>query len=142
MKFFPRRLVNSCCLGLAVLSLTFIFAAEAQDAEQCARCHPAESRVFRESPMGNSIARPGALGSGRIAPESSGTVITVEQRDGRMVHRLTRGLTAEYPVAYQIGANRIGYSYLVLIGSYFFESPASWYRAHGLGSVARICTQG
>jgi hypothetical protein len=62
----------------------------------------------------------------------SGSVITIEQRGRQMVHILAeRGLTAEYPVAYQIGSGKIGYTYLVQIGSYLFESPASWYRSHG-----------
>jgi len=68
---------------------------------------------------------------GRITHELSGSVITVEQRDRRMIHLLVQRLTAEYPIAYQIGARRVGYSYLVQIGNYLFESPASWYRSHG-----------
>ena len=49
-----------------------------------------------------------------------------------MVHTLTdNGLTAEYPVAYQIGAGKVGYTYIVKIGEYLFESPASWYKQHG-----------
>jgi hypothetical protein len=81
--------------------------------------------------MGNSIGPPVALPGGRITHELSGSVITVEQRDRQMVHLLAQRLTAEYPIAYQIGAGRVGYSYIVPIGSYFFESPASWYRSHG-----------
>ena len=49
-----------------------------------------------------------------------------------MIHSLsTNGLTAEFPVAYQIGAGKIGYTYMVRIGDYLYESPASWYRQHG-----------
>jgi hypothetical protein len=81
--------------------------------------------------MGNSIGPPVALPGGRITHELSGSVITVEQRDRQMIHLLVQRLTAEYPIAYQIGAGRVGYSYIVQIGSYLFESPASWYRSHG-----------
>jgi tetratricopeptide (TPR) repeat protein len=49
-----------------------------------------------------------------------------------MVHTLKEnGQTAEYPIAYQIGAGKVGYTYIVQIGEYLFESPASWYRQHG-----------
>ncbi len=49
-----------------------------------------------------------------------------------MIHTLTaNGITAEYPVAYQIGAGKVGYTYIVRIGEYLFESPASWYRQNG-----------
>lgn len=49
-----------------------------------------------------------------------------------MVHRLTDdGFVAEFPVDYQIGAGLAGFSYLVRIGDYVFESPASWYNNHG-----------
>ena len=118
-------------LRLVLAAGCAVCAVGAQDADQCARCHAAESRAYRQSPMGKSIGQPAAAGAGKITQASTGSVITIEQRDGRMFHRLASGLTAEYPIAYQIGANRIGYSYLVQIGSYFFESPASWYRSHG-----------
>jgi predicted CXXCH cytochrome family protein len=82
--------------------------------------------------MGNSMAPPAALAGARITHDLSGSVITIEQRGPQMVHTLTEhGLTAEYPVAYQIGSGKIGYTYLVRIGDYLFESPASWYRSHG-----------
>ncbi len=71
------------------------------------------------------------LPGGRITHELSRSVITIEQRDRQMIHLLAQRLTAEYPIAYQIGAARVGYSYIVQIGSYLFESPASWYRSHG-----------
>ncbi len=49
-----------------------------------------------------------------------------------MIHSLSaNGLEAEYPAAYQIGAGKIGYTYIVRIGDYLYESPASWYRQHG-----------
>ena len=81
--------------------------------------------------MGNSIAVPAVLPPGRIAHDLTGSVITVEQRGRPRIRLQGEGFTAEYPVAYQIGANRVGYTYLVEIGSYLFESPASWYRSHG-----------
>jgi predicted CXXCH cytochrome family protein len=103
-----------------------------QGAPVCARCHRTESEQFLKSPMGNSIGAPSALPAGKITHSLSDSTITIERRGGEMTHGLVeRGLTAEYPVAWQIGSNRIGYTYMVRIGNYLFESPASWYRSHG-----------
>jgi predicted CXXCH cytochrome family protein len=82
--------------------------------------------------MGNSIAPPVPRPEGRVTHDASGSVITIEQRDGRMVHRLSEGgFTAEYPIDYQIGANLFGYSYIVRIGDYYFQSPVSFFKRHG-----------
>jgi predicted CXXCH cytochrome family protein len=55
-------------------------------------------------------------------------------RNGEMVHRLSeRGLTAEYAIAYQVGSGIKGRTYVVDLGNYLLESPASWYRDHGWG---------
>jgi hypothetical protein len=110
-------------------ALICIFVGFIPAAPVCMTCHPKETGAFLKSPMGNSIAAPALIPGGAI-----GTVITIEQRDGRMVHSLAAdGLTAEHVIAYQIGAAKIGRTYIVRIGSYLFESPASWYRAHGWG---------
>src|SRR5581483_4864492 len=98
----------------------------------CVRCHPGETRAFLHSPMGNSIGPPTSIGGGRVTHSPSGSVITIGERDGRMIHSLAeRGLTAEYPIAYQVGSGKLGYTYLVRVGDSLFESPASWYRSHG-----------
>jgi Tetratricopeptide repeat len=81
--------------------------------------------------MGNSIGLPAALPVGRITHELTGAVITIDRHNSQMIQRLAGDLTAAYPIAYQIGANRVGHTFLVQIGSYLFESPASWYRSHG-----------
>ena len=41
------------------------------------------------------------------------------------------GLTAEYPIAYQIGSGSKAHTYAVQVGSYLLESPLSWYKAAG-----------
>lgn len=98
----------------------------------CINCHAKETEAYLKSPMGNSLAPPTLLDAGHITGKKPGIDISISQRDGRMIHSLTSGgLTAEHPVAYQIGAGKIGYTYMVRIGDYFFESPASWYRQHG-----------
>lgn len=82
--------------------------------------------------MGKSLGPPTPVPAGRVRHERSGSVITIEQRAGGMVHRLTeRGLTAEYPIAYQIGAGKLAHSYVVQVSSYLFESPVTWFRAGG-----------
>jgi hypothetical protein len=58
--------------------------------------------------------------------------MSVEYRAGRMFHVLSeRGLTAEYPVAYQIGSGTKGRTYAVQVGDYLLESPLSWYKSSG-----------
>jgi tetratricopeptide (TPR) repeat protein len=39
----------------------------------------------------------------------------------------SEGLSAEYPVAYAVGAGKVGYSYLISIPPYLFQSPVSYY---------------
>jgi hypothetical protein len=56
--------------------------------------------------------------------------------DGVMIHRLTsRGLTAEYPVAYAVGSGKVGFSYLIAIPPFLFQSPASYYSQAELWDV-------
>lgn len=88
--------------------------------------------MYLKSPMGNSLATPSPQPGGHITRAGSGIEISTEERGDRMFHSLSsNGLSAEYPVAYQIGAGKIGYTYMVRIGDYLYESPASWYRQHG-----------
>src|ERR1700684_640438 len=100
--------------------------------EVCAKCHPKETSAYLKSRMGNSLAPPAPLDPGHVSRKAGRIEISIAERDGRMIHSLTaNGLKAEYPVAYQIGAGKIGYTYIVRIGEYLFESPASWYRQNG-----------
>ncbi len=41
-----------------------------------------------------------------------------------------RGLSAAYPIAYAIGAGKVGRSYLIELGGHFFQSPAAYYTTH------------
>jgi Doubled CXXCH motif (Paired_CXXCH_1)/Tetratricopeptide repeat len=121
-------------LALTVWMVTtpFLSAAPGESVRACAACHAKETTEFLKSPMGNSLASPSPLAGGHVARENSGLEISISDREGRMIHSLsTKGLTAEFPVAYQIGAGKIGYTYMVRIGDYLYESPASWYRQHG-----------
>jgi predicted CXXCH cytochrome family protein len=82
--------------------------------------------------MGESVGPPETIASGTVTHQASGSVLSVEYRAGRMFHVLSeRGLTAEYPVAYQIGSGIKGRSYAVRVGEYLLESPLSWYKSSG-----------
>ena len=82
--------------------------------------------------MGQSIRRPLPLPPARVTHQLSGSVLTSEQRDGRMVHGLTeRGFSAEYPTAYQIGGDFMGRTYMVQVGNYMFESPLTYFKRYG-----------
>jgi predicted CXXCH cytochrome family protein len=95
----------------------------------CANCHPKETARFLASPMGKSVGPPEIIESGKVTHQASGSVLSVEYRAGRMFHVLSeRGLTAEYPVAYQIGSGTKGRTYAVQVGDYLLESPLSWYK--------------
>lgn len=49
-----------------------------------------------------------------------------------MVHRITElGFRAEYPIGFQIGAGKVGYSYIAQVGQYLLQSPVSFYARYG-----------
>jgi predicted CXXCH cytochrome family protein len=107
-------------------------ALAGQPGEECAACHAKETATYLKSRMGNSIAPPAPIFGAAVARPARHLEISIGQRDGKMVHKMVEnGLTAEYPVAYQIGAGKVGHTYLVRIGDYLYESPASWYRTTG-----------
>jgi hypothetical protein len=109
-----------------------LLAQSGGGAQVCAHCHPKETAAYLKSRMGNSIAPPSPLTGGRVTRQAPKVEISISERDGRMFHSLTEnGLSAEYPIAYQIGAGKIGYTYMVRIDDYLFESPVSWYRQNG-----------
>jgi predicted CXXCH cytochrome family protein len=118
-------------LGILTASLLF-FVPDANAAPVCAKCHQTEATSFLATPMGKSLIAPASLPTGRITHERSHSVITTEERNGKMIHMLSEnGLTAEYPLRYQIGGGLMGSSFLVEMGSYLFESPASWFNSYG-----------
>jgi predicted CXXCH cytochrome family protein len=127
-----RRALFLVSLPVWIGTAPLLFAVPDDGAPVCASCHAKETAAYLASPMGNSIAPPAPLDGGRVTSKASGTEISISDGGGRMIHSLSaNGLTAEYPIAYQIGAGKIGYTYVVRIGDYLFESPASWYRQHG-----------
>jgi len=118
-------------LGLAVL-LVFAHSVNTVAAPVCATCHPGETARFLKSAMGNSLTVPAPLPAGKVTHPRSQGEITIEQRDRKMIHRLSEGgLTAEYPIQYQVGGALMGRTYLVQIRDSLFESPASWFNRSG-----------
>lgn len=116
-----RRLLTAHALLIGCLT-----AGGAED--PCARCHPAEAYAFARSAMGRSVGPPPAVAHGRIVQKSSGSMITIRWRGSQLEHKLEwRGIVADYPVAYAVGAGVVGHSYIVRLGKYLFQSPASYY---------------
>ena len=68
------------------------------------------------------------LAEGRIFHKLSGSTITIHRRGSLVEHSLERrGVVAKYPVVYSVGAGIVGYSYMVRLGQYLFQSPVSYY---------------
>ncbi|MBV8906389.1 MAG: hypothetical protein JOZ22_22345, partial [Acidobacteriia bacterium] len=99
----------------------------------CLPCHPSEVERFAESPMGKSLTTRVEDSSGHFTHKASGSVFTIYgDANGGVRHRLEeRGLTADYPIAYSIGYGIVGRSFMVDLNGHLFQSPASFYVAHG-----------
>ena len=118
-------------LLIGIAATVGCFAATPQAAD-CASCHKKQSAHFLATPMGKSLIPPETKSPGKITHERSHSIITIEYPNQRMVHRISEsGLTAEYTVQYQVGGGLMGASFLVQIGDYLFESPASWFKSYG-----------
>jgi hypothetical protein len=103
----------------------------------CAACHPREVEAYSRSPMARSLNTVADQPDGRLHHAPSDSKIEIRHSaDGIMIHRLTsRGLTAEYPIVYAIGAGKVGFSYLIAIPPFLFQSPASYYSQAGAWDV-------
>jgi hypothetical protein len=78
--------------------------------------------------MGRSVSAPTVLSGGRVVHKLSGSTIEIEARGPVLEHRLyEHGASAKYPVAYSVGAGMVGYSYMVRVRDYLFQSPVSYY---------------
>jgi predicted CXXCH cytochrome family protein len=115
-------------VALTVPALLLGCLAIGRAEQPCARCHRSEVAAFEQSPMGRSVGPPSVFAEGRIVHKLSGSTITIRQRGSLLEHELEqRGVAAKYPIAYSVGAGIVGYSYLVRLGQYLFQSPASYY---------------
>jgi predicted CXXCH cytochrome family protein len=124
----PRYITSLGCL----VATSMFFAGLSFCGPACESCHPKETAQFLQSPMGKSVSTPSPLPMAGFKHKGSESIIGIEARNGRMIHRLIeRGVTAEYAIAYEIGSGRFGRSYVVRIDNYLLQSPASWFASHG-----------
>ncbi|MGH9609148.1 MAG: cytochrome c3 family protein [Bryobacteraceae bacterium] len=85
-------------------------------------------KAFRESPMGRSFGVPSGEPAGNFTHALSGSHIDVFWKHGKLHHKVEeRGVTADYPIAYYVGAGSVGRSYLVDLDGHLFQSPASYF---------------
>ncbi len=124
LRGFDHRL---CWVAFAIL----LFPGLGRSAVVCATCHPKESALYSQSPMGNSLGPPAPVPAGRILHKLSESSVVVDS-GSRMIHRLSEGgVTAEYAINYQIGAGILAHSYITEVNGYLFESPVTWFRSSG-----------
>jgi len=82
--------------------------------------------------MGRSLVSPDPYPDKSITHEHSGSIIAIETKGGKMVHRVEEnGTVAELPVKYQIGGRMMGSTFAVEVHDYLFESPTSWFNGFG-----------
>ncbi len=121
---------NNIRRGLPAVAPALLLAClgTARAGQPCLPCHASEVAAFERSPMGRSVGLQTDLAEGRIIHKLSGSTITIRRRGDALEHQLERdGVTAKYPVAYSVGAGVVGYSFMVRVGRYLFQSPASYY---------------
>jgi len=87
--------------------------------------------------MGRSVSTIASQPDGRIHHQTSDSTITIRHdAQGGMVQELSsHGLTAEYKVAYSVGAGKVGFSYLIALPPFLFQSPVSFYSQAGVWDV-------
>jgi predicted CXXCH cytochrome family protein len=131
MKVFYR--ICSVCIFLLFRNLLLAQSPPPDDrtAPACIKCHRTETVRYLSTPMGSTLI-PQKYPDAVVKHERSGSVITVTVRDGTMFHKITRnGVTAEYPIQYQVGGGMEGRTFLVELRGYLFESPLSWFNGFG-----------
>ncbi len=119
--------------GFISLVIVLPVLLRGQSKLECAECHPKETDAFANSFMGRSIGAPvSSLPPGKVRQSESGSVIDINWKNGHLINRLSEiGFQANYPIDYQIGAGKIGESFLLREGDYLLQSPASFYRRYG-----------
>ena len=87
--------------------------------------------------MGRSVTTIANQPDGRIHHDKSGSTITIKHDgEGNMLQQIhEHGLTAEYKIAYAVGAGKVGFSYLIALPPFLFQSPVSFYSQAGVWDV-------
>ncbi len=119
--------------GALAVFLGAAFALQSGNAQThpCLPCHPREVERFSKSPMARSLSAPSNEPAGSFRHDPSGSRVRVFWNEGSMHHEIDeRGLSANYPIEYAIGAGKVGQSYLIELGGHLFQSPAAYYTAH------------
>lgn len=112
----------------AVLALFASGAGASGQTQRCLPCHKQEVERFGGSAMGRSLSLPSLEPSGEFEHKPSGSAVQITWKDGTLHHRIVeRGLSADYPMAYAIGAGEVGKSYVIDLGGHLFQSPAAYY---------------
>ena len=126
-----RGLAGLLVTGL--LAVSSVYADAASKGTACMKCHPKETGNYLASSMGQSISVPDrSIPSGKVVHAQSGASIAVNWKNGKMIHHLAElGLTADYGIQYQVGAGKVGHSYVSVLGGRLLESPVSYYRNFG-----------
>ena len=114
--------------AVAYLAVAVCLPLSAQE-QKCATCHPDEVKSFARNAMSQALSTVANQPDGKMRHNLSDSDITIRHNaDGTMVHHLaSRGLTAEYPIAYVVGTGKVGFSYLISIPPFLFQSPVSYY---------------
>jgi hypothetical protein len=115
-------------IGVALLALA---------AHPCIACHPKEVAGYAQSGMAQSLSRPANGPGGSFTHALSGSKFNIVRSGAGLRMRLERaGLSAEYPVVFAIGSGAQGHSYVVQIGDYLFQAPASYYASRRAWDVS------
>jgi hypothetical protein len=87
--------------------------------------------------MSRSVSTIAGQPDGRMHHKLSSSTVTIRHDDqgGMLQHLVSEGLSAEYKVAYAVGAGKVGFSYLVSIPPFLFQSPVSFYSQDGVWDV-------
>lgn len=125
--------------GIVALAAAVILTLAARPALgdlSCARCHPAESAGYAETPMAHALSSVAREPPGRFTHAFSKTRFAVEVNDSKagwtMIQRLDRaGTSGEYVPAYAIGSGTHAVAYAVEVSGHLFQSPICFYVGRG-----------
>ena len=137
MRICQLSLAPRLMLRFALLIFFFPAALLPADQNPCERCHAAEVKAFQRSSMSRSVSAVASQPDGRVHHKLSGTTVTIRHDDqgGMLQHLVSDGLSAEYKVDYAVGAGKVGFSYVVSIPPFLFQSPVSFYSQEGVWDV-------
>ena len=120
-----------------LLPILLIFGVPAAAGDKCAVCHPKETAGYASSAMARSFGIPTATPPGDFKHALSGSIFKARSTGNGSVQMIERrGLSAQYPVAYEVGSGNHAFAYLIRMGNYLFQSPISYYKKRGVWDMA------